>query len=199
MYVRPSSHVVQHGMPLAERAALAVLPAQANAIALHRPGWRSASASAAAQSSGRSPAAISRRVLQQPLDLGMRMEVGRQPRQRLQQLRQPRTVDRRARPASALRLRARRDSRPRCRWAVGSAARYLSLRANVELRLQPLLAALGDPVRLLARHAAQLQQVLQVALAHRLALLDRLVQQRLREATARRLRCGRGGGSSTCR
>ena len=41
---------------------------------------------------------------------------------------------------------------------------------------------LGNPVRFLARHAAQLEQVRQILVANALPLLDRPIQQRLREA-----------------
>ena len=148
----------------------------------------------------RSPSAIcAARFERASSILRMRMEVVRQLGQLLAAARQSRS---RGTPVSTSATSA---SAPPA-IAVPDAARALAARARsprcvraIKFALQLLAPLVGDLVGLFPRHAAQLEQVLEIALAHALALLDRLVQQRLREATARRLRCGRSGGSSTCR
>src|SRR6185436_17049935 len=112
-------------------------------------------------------------------DLLVRVEALGYGGQRLEELREGRARD------------ARRNLRDR---RVGSAAVLLPqvpevvVLADVSLALRlaerqlELLAAADDElVRLLARDAAEQEEVVEVALAHRLASADRLVEQRLRE------------------
>ncbi len=49
-----------------------------------------------------------------------------------------------------------------------------------------------------ARHFFEFKQMFEIAFAHIFAFGDFAVKQRLREAPARRFRCGPGGGSHTC-
>ena len=76
----------------------------------------------------------------------------------------------------------RRSLSRRRRASSCSAARSRLLRGFVELVLRAARRRSIASVGLFARDAAQLQQVLEVTFAHRLALVDRPIHHRLREA-----------------
>ena len=175
MYVLAVLDVVQHRVPLAERAALAC-PGRSGARACpRRPGVAKASASAAAQSSGRLPVGHLARAFEQPLrssdaDESLRAAASA----RSSSCGQPVPLDAGVDVfgvASGAAVIAAPDAGRRLAYGhvVVAPRGSTQLAARARSRRSTAIRSASSRVT-----PPSFEQVLEVALAHRLALLDRL-------------------------
>ncbi len=164
---------------MAERAALRVLTRESHACAFHRERRERGGFT-----SGPIERLLTARHLRATLEDRDELRMHRETRGKLRRrheellqalLRENRRRIGRVRVATAL---VGRPFGPELRALVDVVLRLRS----VEFGLESGAALLLDRVRVGARHAAELQQVVEVTFAHRLARTDRLVHQGLREA-----------------